>query len=183
MSEWNSVIPVIGTLSGLLIGYWISSRIEAKKENHAEKMYYRNKLTEHMDDIIIPLYGLVEELWRSLSFLKESVSGKQINEEMKKDALQRVQRAQNALAEFYSLKKIQILIDMLLPYSLETWIFFPLKLEIDAIIVLINLGQKPIDKMTKVIDAFMKYQENLKKLIGYETKVKLYDVYPLTSKK
>jgi hypothetical protein len=37
--------------------------------------------------------------------------------------------------------------------------------------------------VTQVIDALMKYQENLKKMIGYETEVELEEIYPFPLKK
>jgi hypothetical protein len=186
MSEWNSVISVIGTLSGttigLLAGYWASSRIEERKEKHEREMYYRNKLTEHMDDIIIPLYGFVEDLWRSLGVLRKCMLEKNLNdEEIVKDMLITIPKVQSNLREFYSSKEKYI--DIFLPSMLSPWVLYPIEKTINTIIVQIRMGKEPIAEVTQVINALMKYQENLKKLIGYETEVELEDIYPFDSKK
>jgi uncharacterized protein YneF (UPF0154 family) len=178
MSELETVISVLGTLGGLLVGYWISTRIETKRERHENEMEYRKAIAKRMDDIITPLYGFVEELWRSLSVLKESVNEKPINEEMTKEMLLRVQKAQKNLSEFYSSN--ETLIDILLPYSLETWVFHPLEMKINAIVVQVRIKEKPISEITQVINALMKYQGNMKRLLGFETDKKFENVYPFT---
>jgi hypothetical protein len=121
MSELDSIISVLGTLGGtalgLLFGYWTSSRIEARKEKHEKEMYYRNKLTEHMDDIIIPLYSFVEELWRSLGVLRKCMLEKNPNdEEIVKDMLITIPKVQSKLREFYSSKETYIDIFYLLSF-------------------------------------------------------------------
>ena len=184
MSEWNSVISVLGTLGGttigLLVGYWTSSRIEARKEKHEKEMYYRNKLTEHMDDIIKPLYHLVQELWGSLALLEQSVRFKALKTKGK-TLEDMVTDAHKKLKEFYLSNYSEI--DLLLPHPLSAWVFAPIGEKVDKIMAQISQGKEPSDEFTQAINALMKYQKNLKKLIGYETKVELEDIYPFTSKK
>ena len=187
MSEWDSVISVIGTLSGtmigLLIGYWTSSRIEARKEKHETEMEYRRELLRHMDDIIKPLYHLIQELWGTLAVLGESVRFKPsiIKGASMEDLLSESLDAYKKLKEFRSVNGVQI--DLMFPHSLSTWVFSPIGEKIDKIILEISQGKEPSDEFTQVINALMKYQKNLKKLIGYETKVELEDIYPFPSKK
>ena len=42
MSEWNLIISVVGTLSGtiigLVLGYWTSSKIESRRQKHEKEM-------------------------------------------------------------------------------------------------------------------------------------------------
>jgi hypothetical protein len=179
MSEWDSAISVIGTLGGLLVGYWISTRIETKREKHEIEMEYRKELTTHMDDIIMPLYHFIQELWVSLAVLQQSVRKKSSITKGKtlKDLLLETQKAQQDLKNFYLFYEIRI--DLLLPHSLSTWVFAPIDESIDKIIVQISDGKEP-NEMTKVINALMKYQKNMKRLLGYEADKKLENVYPFT---
>jgi hypothetical protein len=183
MSEWDSVISVLGTLGGLVVGCIISSRIEARKEKHETEMEYRRELLKHTDDVIKPLYHLVQELWGSLAVLEQSARFKAsiIKGKTLEDMVTETLNAHKKLKEFYLLNYSQI--DLLLPHPLSTWIFAPIGEKIDKIIAQILQGKEPSDEFTQVINALMKYQENLKKLIGYETKVKLEDIYPFPSKK
>lgn len=188
MSEWNSVISVIGTLSGttigLLVGYWTSSRIEARKEEHEKEMYYRNKLTEHMDDIIKPIYHLIQELWGSLAVLGESMRAKSsiIKGTTIEGLLTETLDAQGKLKEFLLSNGIQI--DLLFTHPLSTWVFAPIEEKIDKIAVEVSQGREPSKEVwVKAINALMTYQKNLKRLIGYETKVELEQIYPFPSKK
>lgn len=185
MSEWNSVISVLGTLGGvtlgLVIGYWTSSSIEAKKERHEEKMYYRNKLTEHIDDIIKPFYNLIQELWGSLAVLRESVLNKTsiVKGTSIEDLLKETLEAYKKLKEFRVLNGVQI--DLLLPYPLSTWVFGFIDEKIDKITIEVSQGKEPSKEVWfHAIDALMKYQKNLKKLIGYETEIELDKIYPFT---
>jgi hypothetical protein len=111
-----------------------------------------------------------------LALLEESVKKEPINEEMMNDMFLRVQKAQNDLDKFYSSK--ETLMDILLPPSLETWVFTPLEEKINAIVVQVRMKKHPISEMTQVINALMKYQKNIKRLLGYETDKKLENIYP-----
>jgi hypothetical protein len=179
MSEWDSVISVLGTLGGLLVGYWISTRIETKKEKHEIEMEYRKAIAEHLDDIIKPLYHLIQELWGSLAVLQSSLRMKTpiIKGKTLKDLVLETQKAQQDLKKFYVLNEIQI--DLIFPHSLNTWVFGPIDESIEKIIVQISDGKEP-DEITKVVNALMKYQKNMKRLLGYEADKKLEDVYPFT---
>jgi hypothetical protein len=188
MSEWNSIISVLGTLGGttvgLLVGYWTSSRIEARKEKHDTEMEYRKELLKHMDDIIKPLYHLIQELWGSLAVLRESVHAKSsiIKGATMEDLLAETLDAHKKLKEFCLFNGIQI--DLLLPHPLSTWVFAPIGEKIEEITVEISQEKEPSkEAWFNAIDSLMKYQKNLKKLIGYETEVKLADIYPFTAKK
>jgi hypothetical protein len=178
MSEWDTVISVLGTLGGLLVGYWISTRIEARREKHEIEMEYRKELTKHMDDIMKPLYHFIQELWGSLVVLSESVRMKSSITKGKtlKDLLLETQKAQQDLKEFYLFNEIQI--DLLFPHSLSTWVFAPIDESLDKIMTQISEGKEPMNEMTQVINALMKYQKNMKRLLGYETDKKLENVYP-----
>jgi hypothetical protein len=179
MSEWNAIISVIGTLSGtivgLLIGYCTSSRIEAKKERHAETMYYRNKLTEHMNDVIQPLFHLTEELWWNLGIVKETIEGRNKIGTLQ-EWLSATKKANDDLFQFSIHSANQI--DILLPNQLSSWVFIPIKNRVDKIMDDLSKEKKPLDEMKEVIDGLMQYQENLKKLLGFETEVNLEDIFP-----
>lgn len=187
MSEWDSVISVlgtlIGTLGGLLGGYWVSSRIETRKEKHETEMEYRRELLRHMDDIIKPLYHLIQELWGTLAVLGEAVRLKSsiIKGAKMEDLLNESLEAYKRLREFRRANAFQI--DLLFPHALSSWVFAPIGEKIDEILTEVSQGKEPSDEFTQVSNALMKYQKNLKKLIGYETKVEMEDIYPFPSKK
>lgn len=188
MSEWDSVISVLGTLGGtalgLLIGYWTSSHIEAKQEEHAAEMEYRRELSKNMNDIIKPLFGYVVNLSASLNLLELQLTTlifvstattlqqniKAVDEEKKK------------LHEFYVSKWQEI--NFLFPNELDIWVLHIIEIRIDETLAEILKGTAlPDYGFTQVINALEKYENNLKKLIGYETKVKLERIYPFPSKK
>jgi hypothetical protein len=188
MSEWNSVISVLGTLGGtiigLLIGYWTSSRIEARKEKHEKEMEYRKELLKHMDDIIKPLYDHVQELWSSLASLRESVRMKTsiVIGETLLDLVNETNKVHEKLQSFCNANSTQI--DLLMPHPLSTWVFVPIEEKIYKILYEISQGKEPSEEAwLQAINALMKYQKNLKKLIGYETEVRLDRIYPFTTKK
>jgi len=63
--------------------------------------------------------------------------------------------------------------------SYSPWVFTPIEERLDKIFVQISEGKRPADReFTLVINALMKYQENLKRLLGYETIEKLEEIYP-----
>ncbi len=188
MSEWDSIISVLGTLGGttlgLLIGYWTSSRIEAKKEEHATEMEYRRELSKNMNDIIKPLFGYVVNLSSSLNLLELQLTtlifngtGTTLQQNIKV-----VDEAKKKLHEFYVSKWQEI--NFLFPKDLDIWILHIIEIRIDETLTEILKGTVlPDYGFTQVIDALEKYENNLKKLIGYETKVKLERIYPFTSLK
>ena len=145
MSEWDSVISVlgtlIGTLGGLLVGYWVSSRIETRKEKHETEMEYRRELLRHMDDIIKPLYHLIQKLWETLAVLGESVRFKSsiIKGATMEDLVTESLDAYEKLKEFRLVNGVQI--DFLFPHSLSTWVFAPIGEKIDKIIAEISGGE------------------------------------------
>jgi len=181
MSELEILISVLGTLGGVLVGYWTNSRIEARRRKHEIEMEYRREIVKHMDDIVKPLFHLIEELWGSLATLWESVRMKSsiVRGRNLKDLLLEVQTAKQNLREFILAKSTEI--DLLMPHSLSTWVFAPIEERVDKILVQISEGTEPLpNETTVVINALMKYQKNVKKLIGLETRKKLEDIYPFT---
>lgn len=182
MSEWDTIISVagtlIGTLSGLLIGIWV----ESKREKHETSMEYRRELIKHMDDIIKPLNLYVNEQWGSLAVLQVSVNSKSsiIKGKTINDLILETQQALQNLISFIREKGTEI--DLYFPHSLSSWVFAPISEKIEEILAQVSEGKKPENEMTQVINALMKYQKNLKKLIGYETKQKLEDIYPFSKK-
>ena len=65
-----AAISVAGTLSGLLVGYWISLKTEERKRKHEVETGYRKEILKHIDDIIKPLYHSIMELWGSIGALE-----------------------------------------------------------------------------------------------------------------
>jgi len=184
MSEWNTVITVLGTLGGttvgLLLGYWTSSKIESRRQKHEREMRYQKEIMNHMDDIVKPLFHHIEEIWGSLATLSESVrmkssivKGKTLN-----DLLLETQTAYQEFRKFYLSKYTEM--NLLLPHPLSPWVFAPIEERIGKIFGQISEEKEPIAEMTLVINALMKYQKNLKKLIGFETDMKLETIYPFT---
>lgn len=183
MSEWDSLISVAGTLSGIIIGlvagYLTSSRIEAKKERHEEKMYYRNKLNESMENIIKPLYQLIDNLWASLVILEHFSSSKDSATKGKtfEDKVTYASDNFKSLKVFFLLNYSQI--GLLFPFPISTWVFVQIESTIEKIFSEISQGRSPSKEFREAINALMTYKENLKKLIGYETDVELKEIYPL----
>lgn len=180
MTEWDTAISVLGTLggtaSGLILGYWTSSHLETKRQKHEKEMEYRKELTQHMDDIIKPLFHFIGELWGNLAVLEQSVRMKSSNIE---DWLLKTQKAEQNLKQFYDSNYSQM--NLLLPHALSSWVFAPIEEHLNKILVEISEGKKPEDReFTLVVNALMKYQKNLKTILGYEIEAKLEDVYPFT---
>jgi hypothetical protein len=188
MSEWNTVISVLGTLGGtalgLLLGYLTTSHLETKRQKHEREMEYRKELAQHMDDIFKPLFRFVEELWKSLVFLYEFVRIKSSIMEGKtlKDLLSETQNAEQNLKGFYDSNYSQM--NLLFPHPISPWVFAPIEERLHKILVQISEGKRPADQeFTLVIYALMTYQKNLKRLLGYETMEKLEKIYPLNNLK
>jgi hypothetical protein len=183
MTELDTIISVLGTLGGtivgLLLGYWTSSRIETRRQKHEKEMEYRKELAQHMDDIIKPLFHFVEELWGSLAVLSESVRMKSsiVKGKTLDDLLMETQNAEKKLKQFYDSNYSQM--NLLLPNPISPWVFAPIEERLDKILVQISERKQPADQeFTLVINALMKYQKNLKRLVGYETEKKLESIYP-----
>jgi len=67
----------------------------------------------------------------------------------------------------------------LMPNELSPWVFAPISELIDVDILRpISKGEKPIRKMLLAVNTLMKYQENLRKLLGFETEARIDSVYP-----
>jgi len=184
MSEWDSVITVLGTLGGtivgLLLGYWTNSKIESRRQKHEKEIGYQKEIIKHMDDIIKPLFHHIEQLWSSLAILNESIRNKAsiMKGKTLRDLLLETQTANQELRKFYLSKYTEM--NLLLPHSLSPWVFSPIEERIGKIFAQISEEKEPIAEMTLVIKALMKYQKNLKKLIGLETEMKLEAIYPFT---
>ena len=183
MSEWDTAISVLGTLGGtalgLILGYLTSSHLETKRQKHEKEMEYRKDLTQHMDDILKPLFHFVEELWKSLAVLSEFVRMKSsvVKGKTLEDLSKELQNAEHKLKQFYDFNYSQL--NLLLPKPISPWVFAPIEERLDRILSQLSEGKKPADQeFTLVINALMKYQNNLKRLLGYETREKLEEIYP-----
>jgi hypothetical protein len=178
MTEIETAISVIGTLSGTLLGLIVGMWIESKREKHETSIEYRRELTKHLEDVVKPLNFHTQQMWGSLAVLQRSVElkssiikGKTIN-----DLILETQEAMQNLKSFILEKSAEI--DLLFPHSLSSWVFAPIDEKIEILLTQVLDGKQPYTEITQVINALMKYQKNLKKLLGYETDVKLEDVYP-----
>jgi hypothetical protein len=162
-----------------VLGYLTTSHLETKRQKHEREMEYRKELAQHMDDTIKPLFHFVEELWKSLAILSESVRMKSsiVKGKILKDLLLETQNAEQNLKGFYDSNYSQM--NLLFPHPISPWVFAPIEEHLDKILVQISEGKRPADQeFTLVINALMKYQENLKRLLGYETKETLEEIYP-----
>ena len=180
MSVWNSVISVLGTLGGLLGGYWISSQMESRKRKHESEVEYRKEIKKHMDDIIKPLFTHLENLWGSLAILQVSIDQKSSVAKGKilKDLVLETQTANKALKDFVNSKYDEM--SLLLP-SPFPWVFAPLDELVEwKIIKPILQGGKPSDDMTIAVNTAMKIQKNLRRLVGFETDVEIESIYPFS---
>jgi hypothetical protein len=183
MSEWDTVISVLGTLGGtglgLVLGYWTSSHIETKRQRHETEMAYRNELIKHIDDLFKPLFVLVEAVWGDIGVLETSITQgfSIIKGKTMKDLLTTTQLAVRDLKNFVEGKYTEI--GFLIPNELSAWVFAPIFELIDyKILEPLSKGEKPIEEMTLAVNMLMKYQKNLKRLLGYETMEKLEQIYP-----
>ncbi|MBN2260658.1 MAG: hypothetical protein JW702_08935 [Clostridiales bacterium] len=182
MSEWNSIISVLGTLGGtiigLVLGYWTSSKIESRRQKHEIEMKYQKEIMSRMDDIVRPLYNKIQEAWSTLAVLRESVIRKSsIIEGGSMQSLQfEAQQAYLDLKKFVDTNDTEL--NLLLPHSISTWVFAPIEEKIGKIFREVPKGEQSLDEFTTVINALMLYQKNLKKLIGFETGVELEEIYP-----
>jgi hypothetical protein len=184
MGELESIISVLGTLSGLLIGYWISSQSETRKQKHEKEMEYRREIMKHMDDIIKPLFFYLEDLWGSLATLQISLRQKSsiIKGKTLDDLISETKAAYQKLKQFTSSKYYEM--SLLFPHSLSPWIFAPISELIEPkIFEQISKGKIPDDEITLAINTLMKIQKNLKRLVGFEIDVEMERVYPFTSSK
>ncbi|MGA9387658.1 MAG: hypothetical protein WBV70_02400 [Candidatus Bathyarchaeia archaeon] len=188
MSEWDTVISVLGTLGrtalGLVLGYWASSHLETKRQKHEREMAYRNELTKHMDDLIKPLFALVEAVWGNIAVLETSITHKSpiIKGKTMGDLLKETQLAVQDLKKFVHDRYTEM--SFLIPNELSSWVFAPIFELIDnKILEPVSEGEKPIEEMTLAVNTLMKYQKNLKRLLGYETMGKLEEIYPFEQKK
>jgi len=182
MSEWNSIISVVGTLCGtiigLVLGYWTSSKIESRRQKHEKEMQYQKEIMNRMDDIIRPLFNFIEESWVTLGVLNESVRMKASIRQGKtiKDLLIEAQQAFLDLKKFCDANYTEL--NLILPHSISPWVFAPIEERMNKIFIQVSKGEQPLEDFTTVINALMLYQKNLKKLLGFETETKLEDIYP-----
>jgi hypothetical protein len=188
MSEWNTVISVLGTLGGtalgLVLGYWTSSHLETKRQKHEREMAYRNELSKHMDDLIKPLFACVEAVWGDIAVLQTSIINESpiIKGKTMADLLKATQLAVQDLKKFVQDRYTEM--SFLIPNELSSWVFAPIFELIDnKILEPMSKGEKPMKEMTLVVNTLMKYQKNLKRLLGYETMEKLEEIYPFQQKK
>jgi hypothetical protein len=188
MSEWDTVISVLGTLGGttlgLVLGYWTSSQLETRRQKHEREMAYRNELTKHMDDLIKPLFALVETMWGNMAILETSITLKSpiIKGKTMADLLKATQLAVQDLKKFVQDRYTEM--SFLIPNELSPWVFALIFELIDnKILEPVSRGEKPIKEMILVVNTLMKYQKNLKRLLGYETIEKLEKIYPFEQQK
>jgi len=131
-----------------------------------------------MDDIIKPLFVHLQNLWGSLGILHESmrhdsslVKGKTLQ-----DLSLEVQTANKTLHQFVNAKYVEM--SLLLP-SPFPWVFAPFDELVEwKIIEPISQGKKPTDDITLAVNTAMKIQEELRRLVGFETSVKVESIYP-----
>ena len=76
MSELETLISVLGTLGGLLVGSWVTLQIESRRHRHEKETEYQKEIKQHMDDVIKPLFYRIEDLWGSLATLQVSLRQK-----------------------------------------------------------------------------------------------------------
>lgn len=183
MSVWNSVISVLGTLGGLLGGYWISSRIESRRRKHESEVEYRKEIKRHMNDIIKPLYIHLQNLWGSLGILHESIRHESslVRGKTLEDLLLEARTANQTLREFVHSKYDEM--SLLLP-SPFPWVFAPLDELVEwKVIEPLSQGKEPTDDITLAVNTAMKIQKNLRRLVGFEIDVKMESVYPFKKTK
>jgi len=178
----ESVILVVGTLAGTLVGifvtYLFNRRVELERRKHEREIEYRDEIKKHMDDLVKPLFNLLQNLWGSLAVLQVSmrqkeplVKGKTIN-----DLLTETRNANQALRSFIKSKYDEM--SFLLPGPFP-WIFAPLdELVQYRIIESISQGKEPTDDITVAINSLMKIQKDLRRIVGFEIDVKMESVYP-----
>lgn len=178
MGVLESAISVIGTLAGVLVGFLMNLYAESRKRKHEREIEYRKEIKKHLDDLIKPLFNLLQNLWGSLAVLQVSLSHKEsiVKGKTVNDLLAETQNAYQALNVFTKSRYEEM--SLLLP-SPFPWVFAPLdELIYYKIIEPIAQGKEPIDDITVAINSLMKIQKNLRRLIGFEIDVEMEKVYP-----
>lgn len=162
----------------MLGGYWISSQLESRKRKHESEIEYRKEIKKHMDDIIKPLFIHLQNLWGSLAILETSmrhkssvVRGKTFN-----DLLLETRTANQTLQKFVHSQYYEM--SLLLP-SPFPWVFAPFDELVEwKIIEPISQGKRPTDDITLAVNTAMKIQEELRRLVGFETSIDVKSIYP-----
>lgn len=183
MSEWDTVISIIGTLGGIVIGCFLTLLVESRRQKYEKEAAYRKELLKHTDDLIKPLFAHIEALWGDIAVLQASMVNKSpiVKGKTVEDLLENTKTVFQELKDFIQLKYTEM--SFLFPHQLSPWVFMTIHEHIENNVILpISNGQKPMNDMTLAVNVLMKYQKNLRNLLGYETKVKLEHIYPFEKK-
>ena len=171
---WEVVLSVIG--AGV-VGYTIRWLEERRRRTHEKEVEYRRELKKHIPDLIEPLFKLLDDLLYGLIELTNPerveysenaliVKGRKLTMPIRE-----VEETLINLKNF--LGKNENKLDLLLPHPLRSWQYVNLHDFIISIIEDARKGRMSFDNVTKALITIMNVQDDLQKILGFETKMRL----------
>ena len=170
----NTLITVFGILIGAVIGIMGTIYVQNKVVEREERDSYKFMLKERKDDLIIPLFKVIQEVWSDIA---------QYSADMNFSDSKQIEESRRELWNTFSKFKDFVGINyddmsFLLP-SPFPWIFMPLYELIDAIIIETSVNDEFTEKSTKAVNALMSIQEDIKYLMGLSVNKKMKTKYPI----
>lgn len=171
---WEIVLSIVG--AGI-VGYVIRWFEEKRRRMHEKEAEYRRELKKYMPDLIEPLFKLLGNLWLSLvEFTNPDrveyrnniliVKGHKLTAPVRE-----VNEALTNLNDFVI--KNENKLDLLLPHPLRSWQYTTLHDFVNNIITDVRKGRFSLDDVAEVVTTTMNVQDDLQKVVGFETKVRL----------
>ncbi len=178
MVDLLMVLPAITALLGTIVGAGVTIWVTRSNRKFEERQAYRDEILSNKDDLIKPLFHFLGELWSAIAIIEVEydLGDKPVIPSTKisdfEEEYEKYKTFKNATYDEMS---------FLLP-SPFPWIFAPLDENLDYILSELKSGRYPKDKLGETVNILMTMQEDLKKLIGYQTDIKLETKYPFEKK-
>ena len=168
---WEIALSIIG--AGI-IGYVIRWFEEKRRRTYEKEVEYRKELKKHIPDLIEPLFKLLGDLLYSLVELTNpeyvEYSGNVLIVKGRKP-IRKVKEALTNLKDFVEENESQL--DLLLPHPLQSWQYIVLHAFVNNIIEDARKGKILFDAISVSVATTMNIQEDLQKIVGFETKIRL----------
>lgn len=177
---WDIVLSLIGA-GCVVLGYVIHWLDEKRRRTHEKEVEYQRELKKHLPNLIEPLFKLLGDLWISLIDLTNPdyveynedvliVKGRKL-----KMPIREVAEASVNLRNF--VRKNENKLDLLLPHPLQSWQYEHLCDFINSIIGDAGKGKMSLYDISEAVTTIMNIQEDLQKIVGFETKTHLKSEY------
>lgn len=177
---WDIVLSLIGA-GCVVLGYVIHWLDEKRRRTHEKEVEYQRELKKHLPNLIEPLFKLLGDLWISLIDLTNPdyveynedvliVKGRKL--EM---PIREVAEASVNLKNF--VRENENKFDLLLPHPLQSWQYGRLRDFIISIIGDAGKGKMSFYDISEAVTTIMNIQEDLQKIVGFETKTHLKSEY------